>query len=249
MILELDCGNSLIKWRILQSDGLPPVHAGSVASDRELLDALQCVDPAALRWCRIVSVRSEGETRQLLDLLATRYLLSVRQAVPARSCMGVSNGYDDYQRLGLDRWLAVVAGYHLAGKACLVIDLGTAVTADLVDARGQHLGGYICPGLPLMRAQLRTHTRRIRYEDGEVVQVIEDLAPGHNTAQAVERGCLHMLRGFVEEQCRLARDWLGADFEVLLTGGDAGLVADLCPAADVVPDLVFRGLALACPLE
>lgn len=249
MILELDCGNSLIKWRILQSDGLLSVHAGSAASDGELLDALQSVAPAGLLWCRIVSVRSEEETRQLLDLLATRYVLSVRQAVPARSCRGVTNGYDDYQRLGLDRWLAVVGGYHLAGKACLIIDLGTAVTADLVDAKGQHLGGYICPGLPLMRAQLRTHTRRIRYEDGEVARAIEDLAPGHNTAQAVERGCFHMLRGFVEMQCRLARDWLGADFQVLLTGGDAELVADLCPAADVVPDLVFRGLALACPLE
>lgn len=249
MILELDCGNSLIKWRVLPGEGLPPVHSGSVDSDAALLEALKAVTPAALRWCRLVSVRTEAETRQLVELLAAHYSLSIRQAAPAQSCMGVSNGYEDYQRLGLDRWLAVVGGYHLAGRACLIIDLGTAVTADLVDAAGRHLGGYICPGLPLMRAQLRTHTRRIRYTDAEVERATEERAPGRSTAQAVERGCLHMLRGFVEMQSRLAAEWLGADFQVLLTGGDAALVADLCPTAQVVPDLVFRGLALACPLE
>src|SRR3546814_4187176 len=78
---------------------------------------------------------------------------------------GVRNGYDDYGRLGLDRWLALLGGFHLASGACLVLDFGTAVTADFVAADGEHLGGFICPGMPLMRNQLRTHTRRIRYDD------------------------------------------------------------------------------------
>lgn len=78
---------------------------------------------------------------------------------------GVRNGYADYQRLGMDRWLAIIGAYQLARGACLVLDLGTAITADYVNAAGEHLGGYICPGLPLMRGLLRTHTQRIRYED------------------------------------------------------------------------------------
>ncbi|WP_372438925.1 type III pantothenate kinase, partial [Pandoraea sputorum] len=134
------------------------------------------------------------------------------------------NGYDEYERLGLDRWLALVAGYHLARRACLVIDLGTAVTSDFVDLTGLHLGGFICPGIPLMRNQLPTHTRRIRYDDAAAERALVGLGPGHSTAEAVERGCSLMLRGFVQAQLERARSYWGEHFDVFITGGDAGLV-------------------------
>ena len=51
----------------------------------------------------------------------------------------------------MDRWLAMVGAFQLRRNAMLVVDLGTAVTADLVDENGLHLGGYICPGLSLLR--------------------------------------------------------------------------------------------------
>ena len=57
-----------------------------------------------------------------------------------------------------------------------------------------------------------------------------------------------MLRGFALTQLELARSYWGDDFTVFLTGGDAGLVADDVPGARLVPDLVFVGLAMACPL-
>ncbi|MNZ57854.1 Type III pantothenate kinase [compost metagenome] len=249
MILELDCGNTLIKWRILPGEGLAPRHVGSAGSDADLMGQLEGLTGLHLRWCRIVSVRSDAETSRLLELLTIRHSVEVRQATAAPFCSGVRNGYEDYRRLGLDRWLAVLGGYRLAGKACMIIDLGTAITADFVNAGGEHLGGYICPGLPLMRAQLRTHTRRIRYDDGEADQALADLAPGRTSAQAVERGCLQMLRGFVGLQCAQAASLLGADFDVFLTGGDAALVVDVWPGARNVADLVFVGLALACPIE
>lgn len=249
MILELDCGNTLIKWRILPGEGLTPRHVGSAGSDVDLMGQLERLPDLHLRWCRIVSVRSDEETSRLLEVLMRRHPVDVRQATAAPLCSGVRNGYEDYRRLGLDRWLAVLGGYRLAGKACLIIDLGTAITADFVKADGEHLGGYICPGLPLMRAQLRTHTRRIRYDDVEADQALADLAPGRTSAQAVERGCLQMLRGFVGLQCSQAANLLGADFDVFLTGGDAALVVDVWPGARSVADLVFVGLALACPIE
>jgi len=249
MILELDCGNTLIKWRLLAGAGGAVLYAGCAHSDAELLEQLDRLPELIVRWCRLVSVRSDAETRQTLDVLRARYAMRILQASVSSRCAGVSNGYRDCARLGLDRWLAIVAAYHLAGKACLVLDLGTAVTADLVDSDGEHLGGYICPGLPLMRAQLRTHTRRIRYDDGEALHAARESAPGRSTAEAVERGCVQMLRGFVALQCAQAREFLGDDFEVFLTGGDAAMVAGVWPAARVVADLVFSGLALACPIE
>lgn len=249
MILELDCGNTLIKWRVVPVEGGEPAHAGCAATPEELMAQLGGLAGLRLQWCRIVSVRSDDETRELLETLTAGRELRVLQASAAARCAGVSNGYDDYRRLGLDRWLAILGGHHLAGRACLVLDLGTAVTADFVSADGRHLGGYICPGLPLMRAQLRTHTRRIRYGDAEAALAAHELLPGRSTAEAVERGCLLMLRGFVREQCDEAGQLLGADFEVFLTGGDAALVADVWPRASYRADLVFVGLALACPIE
>ncbi|AEV65291.1 Pantothenate kinase type III, CoaX-like protein [Pseudomonas ogarae] len=58
-----------------------------------------------------------------------------------------------------------------------------------------------------------------------------------------------MLRGFVLTQLELARQYWGKDFVVFLTGGDANLVSGVVPDAKVVPDLVFVGLAMACPLS
>ncbi|WP_210641397.1 pantothenate kinase [Pseudomonas sp. Tri1] len=249
MILELDCGNSFIKWRVLQSDGLTPVEGGVVSSDSDLLACLSCAEKFQLKKCRLVSVRTAEETDALVASLVDVFGVSVARALPAREMAGVKNGYEDYQRLGLDRWLALLGGFHLASGACLVLDFGTAITADFVAADGGHLGGFICPGMPLMRNQLRTHTRRIRYDDTAAERAHESLAPGRTTVEAVERGCMLMLRGFVLTQLELAREYWGEDFVVFLTGGDANLVSGVVPGARMVPDLVFVGLAMACPLS
>ncbi|KQZ81289.1 pantothenate kinase [Pseudomonas sp. Root562] len=248
MILELDCGNSFIKWRVLESNARVVVGGGVVDSDLALLADLNLLEGLALKRCRLVSVRTQEETGLLVSLLKESFGVSVVCASPAREMSGVRNGYEEFEKLGLDRWLALLGGFHLAAGACLVLDFGTAVTADFVAADGGHLGGFICPGMPLMRNQLRTHTRKIRYGDLAAERALESLEPGRTTVEAVERGCLLMLRGFVLTQLGLARERWGDDYAVFLTGGDAALVSEVVPEARVVPDLVFVGLAMACPL-
>jgi type III pantothenate kinase len=248
MILELDCGNSFIKWRVLGASAGIAVGEGVVDSDLALLESLNAIERLSLTYCRLVSVRTTEETGALTSLLTSAYGISVVCAAPSRKMSGVRNGYEEYERLGLDRWLAMLGGFHLASGACLVLDFGTAVTADFIDRDGEHLGGFICPGMPLMRNQLRTHTRNIRYGDIAAERALESFAPGRTTVEAVERGCSLMLRGFVLTQLEMARSYWGEDFVVFLTGGDAGLVSGVVPEARVVPDLVFVGLAMACPL-
>lgn len=249
MILELDCGNSFIKWRVLAADARQAVGEGVVDSNLALLESLNALTGLALKFCRLVSVRTAEETGVLVSLLAEAFGVSVVCAAPSREMSGVRNGYEEFERLGLDRWLAMLGGFHLASGACLVLDFGTAVTADFVAADGAHLGGFICPGMPLMRNQLRTHTRKIRYGDLAAERALESLTPGRTTVEAVERGCSLMLRGFVLTQLELARSYWGGEFSVFLTGGDAGLISEIVPEARVVPDLVFVGLAMACPLS
>ncbi|MHC8329268.1 pantothenate kinase [Pseudomonas sp. LB1P83] len=249
MILELDCGNSFIKWRVLHADAERVFGEGVVDSDLALLESLNGLEGLALKQCRLVSVRTTEETGALTSLLTQAFSVSAICAAPAREVAGVRNGYEEFERLGLDRWLAMLGGFHLAAGACLVLDFGTAVTADFIAGDGEHLGGFICPGMPLMRNQLRTHTRKIRYGDIAAERALESLVPGRTTVEAVERGCSLMLRGFVLTQLEMARSYWGGDFAVFLTGGDAALVSEIVPDARLVPDLVFVGLAMACPLS
>lgn len=197
MILELDCGNSFIKWRVLESDKARIFAEGVVGSDASLIDSLFALTGLALKHCRLVSVRASDETSQLVATLVEAFGVKVLCAASARQMSGVRNGYEDFERLGLDRWLAMLGGFQLASGACLVLDFGTAATADFISADGEHLGGFICPGMPLMRNQLRTHTRKIRYDDIAAERALEALSPGRTTVEAVERGCTLMLRGFV----------------------------------------------------
>ena len=245
MILELDCGNTLIKWRLF--GGLEGISG--VAEDKmELLHSLSQFEIADLQGIRLVSVREPAETQAISMALERTFGRVCRVAQPVEHLGGVSNGYTDCRTLGMDRWLAIVGAYSVASKACLVIDLGTAITADFVTQDGRHLGGFICPGLPLMRKELKSHTGRIRYEQSVLDSDITSLDPGRQTSQAVERGCWWMIRGFVREQCEMADRLLGDGCEIILTGGDAVMVRDSIPRARLAPDLVFTGLAIACPI-
>ena len=246
MILELDCGNSWIKWRVVRASNADVAFSGVVAGCEQLFQALLELSALDLRRCRIVSVRNNIETQELISQLVQTFKVEVAVAKPVSGLPGVSNGYYEPERLGVDRWLAVLGAYKLAGEACLVIDVGTAITSDFVALGGCHLGGYICPGLRLMGEQLSANTHGIPCL-GSGLGRADLMVPGRSTAEAVGRGGLLMLRGFIEGQLQLAATLFGGQFQVFLTGGDAALVGELSVEARLVPDLVFIGLAVACP--
>jgi len=246
MILELDCGNSLIKWRVLHATQI--LANGAVHQPEQLFEALNEVPHLSLRAARMVCVRTDEECRELVNQIAARYAVQTHCARAEASCGQVRNGYIDCERLGIDRWVAILGAYQQAKGACLIFDLGTALTADFIANDGEHLGGFICPGMPLMRNQLRGHTGRIRYKDSAAANVLYELSPGRSTVEAVERGCALMLQGFAQKQLELAQRYWGDDFQTFLTGGDAALLAPVLPQAQVRQDLMFIGLAIACPL-
>jgi type III pantothenate kinase len=246
MILELDCGNSRIKWRVLASVSSEVLFAGAVRDGVQLLEVLHELAGLALLRCRLSSVRSDAITAELIDLIRNKFAVECDVARSLPSWVGVTNGYYLPDRLGVDRWLAILAAYKIAAGACLVVDVGTAVTVDLVSATGKHLGGYICPGLRLMGAQLVGGASGISSLQVDLDNSL-DLAPGRVTHEAVARGGLLMLRGFIQSQVQAAPEYLGSSFKVFLTGGDAELVGCLSVEARIVPDLVFIGLAIACP--
>ena len=246
MILELDCGNTRIKWRVLNLLDSSILFSGAVAGTKQLFEDLFAISGLQLNGCRLCSVRSSTETQALLDAVASVFAIKCLVAKSQVGLAGVVNGYCAPEKLGVDRWLAILAAYKITRGACLVVDLGTAVTADYVASDGKHLGGYICPGLGLLNDKLLARAQGI-FDLCAVDKCSQDVAPGRSTDEAVSRGALLMLRGFVESQVRAAPGLLGGSFALLLTGGDADLVGALPVEPLIIKDLVFIGLAIACP--
>ena len=143
---------------------------------------------------------------------------------------------------GVDRVLSVAAAYEQLGKACVVVDAGTAVTVNLCNDAGEFLGGAIAPGVKLSLDALHEKTARL--------PSIEFAAPtqpyGHNTAEAMRAGVYHGIRGMVRDVVENYATEIGTWPELIATGGDA---AELFEGWELVhaisPDLVLYGIALA----
>jgi type III pantothenate kinase len=241
VILEFDLGNTAAKWRLLRESSV--VAQGRVNE----LAALDIRLDEPVTAVRVASVRGEERERELTRWCAESLGVEPTFARSSSFCAGVSNAYKEPERLGVDRWLAVIAAFHRHPEGALVVDAGTALTIDLVDARGEHLGGYILPGLNLMQQSLRQDTARIRYTETRA----PELEPGKSTAEAVANGAALAAAASVAAARVQARERLGGNCAALLTGGDAPLLMRLLgeKADDFAysPDLVLDGLVLACP--
>lgn len=241
MILELDVGNTRIKWRLLAADTLLPLNTGHVSDLQQLQRVTEL--QVGISFARMCSVRGGELNQQIEQWVRDQYGIELQRAAVMVSRGGVSNQYADVSRLGIDRWLAMLAAYRRAGGACMVIDSGTAFTLDVVDAQGQHKGGYIIPGLGLMRSSLEAHTaiRLMENYSGDSREL------GHSTDAAVFNGTLSALLATVELQ-RQALQAQGS-VKIYFAGGDAELLHSLADieGSEVVSTLVFDGLDVACP--
>jgi type III pantothenate kinase len=237
-ILMLDAGNSGVKWR-LEGVAPAPFEAGRCRlSDPPALDTL-----AALARCAdevwLASVLSDDDEARLLRALSTADGGRVRRAVSEAFCAGVRNSYQDPTRMGVDRWLALIAVRQRCRERACVVDAGTALTIDLIAADGAHEGGYILPGRALLETSLLTGTGRVR--DAQPGRW--SLAPGRSTAEAVTGGASLALAGAVREALERA----GAPApRVFFSGGDGPALLEAAGCeGDLVPDLVFEGLRVA----
>jgi len=137
----------------------------------------------------------------------------------------------------------MLAGYRRARGGCLVADLGTALTIDVLDRSGLHLGGYIMPGLAAAEAGLLQATAIEMPPAREPAAI----APGNDTGAAVRNGALFMLCSAVREALARLEHGHGKSMLILTGGGADALARELAPIeAVIVPELVLDGLAIAC---
>lgn len=229
--LLLDVGNTAIKWRLADEHGL--LESGGVAADLSALrEALRGV---AWQTSAVSSVATDEFNASLHDVLEALHAAPMWHATADARCGDLINAYPKPQQLGVDRWLAMLAARAGNRGPVCVIDAGTAITIDLVSASGQHEGGYILPGVELMRRALTNETGRI--------QVPELASPttqaGADSVACVSAGIWHAALGGV--QSVLAEH---PDHAPLLTGGSADALLELGLNAESRPDLVLDGLRL-----
>jgi type III pantothenate kinase len=232
--LQLDVGNSAAKWRLVQGGAV--VSRGEYRQDepdtREPLRAAAA--SASDIW--VASVAGEAAEAELNALLAERATVAPWYARTPDRTGPLSNSYAEPARMGVDRWLAMLGAWQRLPGALCVVDAGSALTIDLVDADGSHTGGYIIPGPTLMERALLLDTDRVRFDEDEGYE----LSPGRSTAAAVRHGIALAQAGAV----RLVLDQSGAALPALVFSGGAGevLMSLVDEGGEYAPDLVFEGL-------
>ncbi|MDY0251253.1 MAG: type III pantothenate kinase [Pseudomonas sp.] len=245
MILEIDYGNTRLKWRLLNCTNMDCIARGAVINPEELLQAIGKHAQTPVRFCRVCSVRTAVDNNRLSELIKRWFEIEPVYAVATEQLAGVVNGYSNAAKLGVDRWLVIVAAYAFTNNACVVFDFGTALTVDYVNDEGVHLGGCIAPGQRMMRAALSADAQQLA--DIPVVFTSTQLVCGENTQSAISCGVSAMMRGFVKDQLFSAERLLGSGFDIFCTGGDGSVVNVASNIAVLDNDLVFKGLAIACP--
>lgn len=153
---------------------------------------------------------------------------------------GLSNAYMKPSNMGVDRWLAMLACMQRSQqKTFLVIDIGTAMTTDAVIS-GFHIGGWITPGLELLKSSLFNNTQRV-FGDYNRMSVIEF---GDDTPFCVDNGCLAQIVGTFLMAKNIMQNKVN-EFDIFITGGNKNIISELHATNIIVcENLVLDGLSL-----
>ena len=229
--LLIDVGNTAIKWRLANAERL--LDAGGSVSDVSSL--CQAVEAENWGMAGVASVASNSADAELIAALTASGAMAVHRATAQPTFLGLVSSYAEPERMGVDRWLAMLAAHVRNEGALCVIDAGTAVTVDLVSAEGVHEGGYILPGADLMRRALSSETDRIQVG----ALGAPAIGPGNNTQACVTAGSWRAVMGALESTMAAY-----PGHRPLLTGGAASTLRDFGLVAIDSPHLVMEGLRL-----
>lgn len=235
MKLLVDIGNSRLKSALLDGERWHRFEAvPGTAVDDALWRNIQNPDEA---W--IASVASAEVTQQISAHIRERFGAAVHIVRSSAEAGGVRNAYAAPERLGIDRFLSLIAVHAQGNGAAVIASCGTALTLDALHADGRHLGGLIAPSPALMQQALRAGAAQLRDIDEAPVVEIAD-----NTDAAVASGTWLSAAALTERFLAKAAERLGTAPRLIVTGGGGERLAALLDRPhEIEPDLVLRGLA------
>lgn len=242
-LMAIDVGNSRIGVSVWDADGLHDVRRVDVSASADWRGAFdetwEKTRFARSRAVIVGSVAPDVDKRvraMLMDAHGVEPLL-VRDDVPLPMPLEV-----DPETVGVDRICSAAAAYERVREACAIASFGTAITVDCVSADGHFLGGAILPGLQMACDALHQRTAQLP----DVLVAPPPGVFGKNTRDAILSGVVYGAAGALREIVeRFATD-LGEWPQLIVTGGNAGLIRECTDFIDaVVPDLCLMGIALA----
>lgn len=243
--LLIDAGNSRVKWARWDGQALSAIRSAATAELRaSALETLTGSLPNDVSRILVSNVAGPELRQQLAERLPAATGADVEFAVAEARRDGLVSAYSEPGRMGVDRWLAMLGAWSRLREACLVVDVGTAMTIDVIDDEGRHLGGQIVPGLELMLSSLHRGTGELPNLRGEdAVQAGAKVDFGADTESAMRIGARSALIGAVLVSVERVHERLPAA-RLVLTGGGAPLILDVMTAPCLHhPDLVLQGLA------
>ncbi|MBZ0070433.1 MAG: type III pantothenate kinase [Gammaproteobacteria bacterium] len=244
MILLLDAGNSRLKWAVLRDGhyeyGGVLVH-GTVAIKELASAAWSSLDPPEA--VLVANVAGDALRRALNSWAKRHWKLMPDYLSATGEEFGIRNAYSDPARLGIDRWLGLLAARELLEGPLCIIDCGTALTIDVLSQDNRHLGGLIIPGIQLMREALTARAPTIREQiDQPASNQIALL--GTDTGSAVVGGTVYAAVAVIDRVLSDLQADVGGQLHCVLTGGDVPLLLPLLGGrVQHEPDLVLQGLA------
>ncbi len=243
MILLFDIGNTHTHVgladgrRVLKQANIPTLAwfgGGASALVKKLIGRKK---PTGAALCSVVPKATPLVRKAVRNLWNLETLELTYQNI-----IGVGIDYPKPSSIGPDRLANAVAARQRFGAPVVVLDFGTAVTFDVINAAGDYAGGIITPGLAAMTDYLHEKTALLpRIKIREVKTAI-----GKSTEEAMLVGAVHGYRGLVRELIgELKRELRVETLPVVATGGYARLIAAKMPEiSTVVPELTLEGLRL-----
>lgn len=243
--LLLDVGNTRLKWGVLQDGDISRTGSITHATLKEAgFQPLTTRLPRDVDDVLVSNVAGAGFATRLAGVIGMHCGTDVHFARSEKQAFGIRNAYRQPRRLGVDRWVAMIGARAESKKSLCVVDVGTAMTIDVLDSDGRHLGGQIIPGVALMMRALDQETSDIGPPGKTKQKADAGLAMfADGTRRAVQSGALNAVCGAIERAVRAIR---GAGFRpaIVLTGGDASRILAVLDGNPVHrPHLVLQGLA------
>lgn len=243
----IDAGNTRLKWCLLRGSKVTRVQAQAWSEARAAHAARRIMSTGSgvtrILVCSVAGARLERALRVAARAARLPAPLFIRSA---RRAAGVRNGYVDPWRLGADRWVALIGARALVPERALcVVDIGTALTLDLLDDSGRHRGGLLLPGPTLMVDALLQQTAGIRRRAQQPPARRAANVFARSTRGGLQAGSELAAAALIERAMHEARSLLGRKPQLLLAGGGAARVAArLGIAVRREETLVLKGLAV-----
>jgi type III pantothenate kinase len=246
LILTIDIGNSRIKWGLWQAGQL----VESAAHEYVIEDVGSLLNDNWRHFEKpdvvMLACVADNTVETIMQAwLHEHWRIQAQVFRATRQFGAMTHAYKKPEQHGADRWAAMIAARDMYSVPLCVISCGTAVTVDVIDATGKHLGGQIVPGPDLMLDALRQRLPALA--DIETPPGCNAGAVfASNTADAVTSGVHNMLAAGLDRASENARNLVGVEMKTLLTGGGATVMMALMKTSiELQPDLVLRGLYIA----